>query len=1669
MNNQTTSKVGFLLALMAGLTGAQGAPEINNRVGTVNVAPGEVKLQGRLDGGGDADVVVYYGPADGGTEAGAWADKIELKGVKNATDFSATAGKLIFGQTYHYRAFASNAGGEGWANASVRFTTLKPRVPVSGADKLPVKAGLVCWFDAAAGVTEDAEGIVQEWKDISGNGHDGSLVAGAPVLAQNQIHSRPVVQFRTAAGACALTLEGPLVSEQQFVVLRSPNAKWNGDGCALGRRWKRASSYRLSRDSTQFWGDQYPKAVSMNGQRLPGPPFNMGTITDYMILRIDVNDNDLSKGTYQIGMADTASCDMDIAEIVAYQTPLSAEDEDLVGGYLAAKYGITTGYSANPGMAPAATLTNAPATVSAATSAVLKAALACPASVYDVRVYWGTRDGGTDASLWENSAPVKTFTNAAPTEISHTLTGLTAGMTYYHTFGGTNAVDRLWADKSLSFRAGGAVASSQPPKLAVTDGLACWFDAGAGVTADAKGAVREWKDLSGRNHHAKTGGGAAPVLAADQLDSKPALQFRKGWLGIDGTFFAKEHFIVLRSPEPKWNGTTGLLGRLKGRGSSYNTYGNDTGFWTDVSPAAVSRNGTVLPGPLFDCSPITGYMILKIIVNNRDETEAAYAIGNNDGLTSGDFDVAEILGYESILGPKDEALVGGYLAAKYGIDTAYPPLPPTEVPELPPGGLAATKYKSWKHSGSLFLLTTPDGADLPAAAREENFPVLVRLSGNWFAFDEAMPEGGDLRFASSDGVPLAYQIDRWDAAAGTAAVWVRVPDIKGNARQEIRMFWGNADAESESSGPAVFNRANGYLSVWHMNDPVRDEVGTVESTDLDTTVSPGVIGAGRHFAGGKGIFCGDRITNYPFASSPHTTEAWVRAGKMNTTVVQWGNLGGVTMRLLSTPSRVGVTNNKTNVQGTSVLPESEWIQVAYAYDGQNDRIYVNGNFDMPAPTSSTIEVFTPVRMQIGNGFLGEMDELRVSNEARSADWMKLQYENQKPLQTLVGPLVQPGTTLAASDRKVTVLEGERVTVTVQAGGAQKLYWIVKKGDSETVVAVDCFSHTVGGRVTGDESFTLRVKAVYAEGVKALDIPVTIKEDIPEPVFTLRAPAAWNGRDPVEVVPEIGNLAALRAKGVADLHYAWEVTGGVVMKEIAPDRLLLKLSQYSGPITVKAAIGNGGADTVATTSIKVTEPKSDAWVERTAEKDEKPEDGQFFARDDKNEGTLHYNGTLDKPADSVFLKVYADGKLVNTVTGTPAADNSYALTARLKAGLIKYKVEFGTRTGTTEAVEQTVANLVCGDAWLIEGQSNALALDTGEQSPTETSEWIRTYGGPTGRGDATGWVRDRFGDNTSEAPGKRTNLWCSPAWKPFPGTEAALGWWGMDLAKHLLASQKMPICIIQAAVGGTRIDEHQRNEDDRPDLSTMYGRMLWRVRNARLTHGICGVFWHQGEADQGLDGPDGGYGWETYQRYFGDMSVAWKQDMPNIRHYYVFQIWPNGCSQGGGHGDMLREVQRTLPRLYSNIDVMSTLGIQPAGPCHYPLAGWSEFARLMQPLIERDTYGRRDPGPITAPDLKQAYYTSEAKDGIALEFDQPVIWFDSLAGQFYLDDEKDRVAMGSVSGNVITLKLKEPATAGKITYLKELNWSQNDLIFGKNGIAALTFCDVPILPGKPGGK
>lgn len=976
---------------------------------------------------------------------------------------------------------------------------------------------------------------------------------------------------------------------------------------------------------------------------------------------------------------------------------------------------------------------------------------------------------------------------------------------------------------------------------------------------------------------------------------------------------------------------------------------------------------------------------------------------------------------------------------------------------LSPLNTAKGENPDGSYSASIFLLTSAEGADLPASASETNFPVLIRLHKDFFNFKTAAPDGRDLRF-EADGQPLRFQIEHWDSINETASIWVRIPELRGNQRQEIKILWGNPQAESQSSGSGVFDSSNHYLSVLHMGDSLVDEVGTVTTKDQKTTAIAGRIGLGRHLGPGQGILCGEQIEAFPVGSASHSTEAWIRPEKPNGRVLGWGNehaQGKVIMHFKSPPHvEMECYFSGANVSSIGRIPLDQWTHVLHTYEKGDSRIYINGQLSNSSQTpNAPLAIKSPARFYIGGwynhyDYVGDIDEVRISNVVRSANWAKLQFENQKEMQTLVGMVVQPGDEFSVSTNHAIVDEGAKMTFSTKALGAQKLYWILKTQEHESVVAVDRLSYTFEApRITGSSKAILQCKAVYPEGVRIQNIDIGIEEKIPEPIFTLEAPKAWNGRDRIEVTPRITNLDALKSAGAGQIDIRWDAGPFAVITEATSEKLILKRSEQSGDLNVTASISNGGASRLQTIQIAVTEPPLDPWVLRIPSDDEKPEEGQFYARESRgNTGTLHYNGKLAEDVRSatqqVFLKLYSDDQLSETVTTKLDKNNAYKLSVKLKAGLIKYRIEFGV---DQDRVLERVGDIVCGDAYLIDGQSNALATDTAEKSPPETNTWIRTYASPS--------------NNPKENEG---NLWDLPVWKSQKEPRAELGWWGMELAKRLVESQQVPIFMINAAVGGTRIDQHQPNPKDRTDLSTIYGRMLWRVQRAKLTHSIRAILWHQGENDQGADGPTGGYGWETYHPYFIQMAAGWRQDFPNIERFYVFQIWPNSCSMGGrnGSGDMLREKQRQLPNLFSRMSILSTLGVEPEGGCHFPLEGWGKFAHMAQPLIERDFYGKNPSMAISAPNLRQATWNA-TRDAIVLEFDQPIVWSEKLVGEFYLDGQKGKVASGSVSGNTLKLMLSEPSTAKSITYLKEIDWKQDRLLKGTNGLAALTFCNVPI--------
>ena len=670
--------------------------------------------------------------------------------------------------------------------------------------------------------------------------------------------------------------------------------------------------------------------------------------------------------------------------------------------------------------------------------------------------------------------------------------------------------------------------------------------------------------------------------------------------------------------------------------------------------------------------------------------------------------------------------------------------------------------------------------------------------------------------------------------------------------------------------------------------------------------------------------------------------------------------------------------------------------------------------------------------------------------------MKLEYENQKPVQTLVGGLVPGGSDFSVSPASVAINENSGTTLTAQAGGARKVYWIYLKNGQETLLAADQLTLNYNvGRMTGNDSAVIRFKAVFAGGVQTIDVPVTVTDTIPDPAFTLvPSTTSWDGRSTMTVTAGITNLAAMQSAGFGTVNYKWSVSGVAVARQASTGTLTLTRSQGSGPMTVTLTADNGGAPVSQSVVIDVQEPASDPWIERTPGANEKPVNGQFFARNPNTGfGTVFYNGTQSGTPDTVYLKVYktpsGGSESLEATHRQALVGGNYAFSAPIAAGLITYRVVYGTTTGGVDTDLATVSDLVCGDAYIIEGQSNALAID-GKPDDLTTDPFIRTYS----RGTTPAW-------------GRATRK----------GNDFLIGYWGMPLALHLKSTYNLPICIINAAVGGTRIDQHRPNPAGRGTAGTsyaIYANLYNRVNNAKLSHGIRGAFWHQGESNSGADEGTGDWDYKSYQNHFVEMTSAWKQDFPNLQKYIIFQVQPKPCAMGP-KGDQLREVLRTLPRLFSNMSILSTVGIDSAlghDGCHYSVAGYQNIANLVAPLVERDFYNAAPPAPVTAPTLQRAYFTNSARNRIALEFDQPIQWNSFSTQHYYLDDVAASISSGSHAGNVITLQLAGASAASTIDYVQDQKstWDGNagKLIFGTNAIAALTFADVAIAPAPPAG-
>lgn len=291
-----------------------------------------------------------------------------------------------------------------------------------------------------------------------------------------------------------------------------------------------------------------------------------------------------------------------------------------------------------------------------------------------------------------------------------------------------------------------------------------------------------------------------------------------------------------------------------------------------------------------------------------------------------------------------------------------------------------------------------------------NVPVLVNLTRAGTAFwSHVSSNVNDLRFFDGDPAELYYEVEYWNYAGHQGLVWVKVPQIDASSASDfIWLYHGNLNPPANPYNSPANVWDNGYALVMHLSES--------SGTRYDSTANnnDGSIGGTPTATAGKldGACDFDSSADYlevPDSSSLDygdivTLEMWLNPHDVDT------NFGGIdkaanTIYLMGANAagggighiRLGKSTVGTIVASNAVLSENTWTYVVGTKNGATAKIYLNGTLDAQTTTATDTGVNNALNLRIGlraayTEYLNSVaDEIRISNIARSADWIKAQY------------------------------------------------------------------------------------------------------------------------------------------------------------------------------------------------------------------------------------------------------------------------------------------------------------------------------------------------------------------------------------------------------------------------------------------------------------------------------------------------------------------------------------------------------------------------------------------------------------------------------------------------------------------------------------------------------
>ncbi len=289
----------------------------------------------------------------------------------------------------------------------------------------------------------------------------------------------------------------------------------------------------------------------------------------------------------------------------------------------------------------------------------------------------------------------------------------------------------------------------------------------------------------------------------------------------------------------------------------------------------------------------------------------------------------------------------------------------------------------------------------------ENFPVLVTLNDTNFNYSNSKAGGVDIRFVDADdSTELKYHIEDWNSS-GDSYIWVNVTQIDGNSNADhIWMYYDNPSAGNVQDAFGTYD--SNYVGIWHLDE---DDTGTRKD------IFGNYDGSAMHYDGDEavaGMIAGADLLD---RSSNDYIDIGGDGGALDITgditVTAWANVTGYAgnhrpiigkgdtqymLRADDSNSFVFFTHdgNFRECQANADFNQNSWYYVVGRVEGNEVSIWVDGvkqaDTEVGGITSNAYDVEIGRNSKYaGRRFEGSIDEVRISNVARSSDWIKAQY------------------------------------------------------------------------------------------------------------------------------------------------------------------------------------------------------------------------------------------------------------------------------------------------------------------------------------------------------------------------------------------------------------------------------------------------------------------------------------------------------------------------------------------------------------------------------------------------------------------------------------------------------------------------------------------------------